>query len=108
MILLLSFSEITQQWESLERIDFLPDGVYWDAENDYFTSNVDGRIRNSDWFNPLWIPFASSGNGDYLCIDLAPTETGVVGQIIEFLNEESERNFISVSFEDLMLNNRSS
>lgn len=45
----------------------------------------------STWFSPKWLPFASNGGGDYLCLDLAPTKTGKKGQIICFIHDSPER-----------------
>lgn len=44
----------------------------------------DGPIK-SDWWNPRWVPIASDGNCNLLCIDLDPAAGGTVGQVIESL-----------------------
>jgi len=61
------------------------------------TSTPDEGIR-SDWWHPGWIPFASNGCGDSLCIDLAPTATGVAGQIISMNHETAQRRLLAPSF----------
>lgn len=38
-------------------------------------------IRPASW-RPGWIPFASNGCGDLICVDLDPTEDGRPGQVI--------------------------
>ncbi|MDH2045390.1 SMI1/KNR4 family protein [Acinetobacter johnsonii] len=48
------------------------------------------------------MPFAEGRNGDYLMIDLDPSEQGQYGQIIELQNESWERNVISSSLEDFI------
>jgi cell wall assembly regulator SMI1 len=51
-----------------------------------------------DWWNPGWIPFATNGCGDYLCIDLAPTKIGASGQVIRMQEDEPERSLLASSF----------
>jgi cell wall assembly regulator SMI1 len=43
------------------------------------------------------IPFVSNGGGDYYCLDLAPGEEGVVGQIVSFNHETGERWLVAPS-----------
>lgn len=49
------------------------------------------------WWSPSWIPFASDGSGDHLCIDLDPAPGGVVGQVIELVHDHGDRPRISGS-----------
>jgi cell wall assembly regulator SMI1/ankyrin repeat protein len=60
-------------------------------------STPDEGIR-SDWWHPGWIPFASNGGGDSLCIDLAPTAAGVAGQVISMNHETAQRRHLAPSF----------
>ncbi|GHO96794.1 hypothetical protein KSF_068420 [Reticulibacter mediterranei] len=39
------------------------------------------------WWYPHWIPFASFGNGDLLCVEVDPSSGEQSGQIIEFYHE---------------------
>lgn len=48
-----------------------------------------------EWYNLKWIPFASFGNGDLICIDLQ--ETNNYGRIIEFFHEDAYRPVLSNS-----------
>lgn len=50
------------------------------------------------WWNSGWIPFASNGGGDYLCIDLAPAKGGTVGQIIRVRHDDPVRDLMAISF----------
>ena len=52
----------------------------------------------ADWWNRRWIPFASNGGGDYLCIDLAPAKGGKVGQVIKMRHDDSDRTLLAPSF----------
>jgi cell wall assembly regulator SMI1 len=54
----------------------------------------------SDWWNSGWIPFASNGGGDNLCIDLVPSKGGVVGQVILVRHDDSLRRLLATSFDD--------
>ncbi len=56
----------------------------------------DTGIR-ADWWHPAWIPFASNGGGDSLCIDLAPTDQGTLGQVISMSHETAERKRLAAS-----------
>jgi cell wall assembly regulator SMI1 len=51
-----------------------------------------------DWWNRGWIPFASNGGGDHLCIDLAPAKGGKVGQVIKMQHDDSDRKLLAPSF----------
>ncbi|MEM6532566.1 MAG: SMI1/KNR4 family protein [Myxococcota bacterium] len=63
----------------------------------------DGARRELTDYHPGWFPIACSPGGrDFLCIDLAPSEGGVRGQIIEYLVDEDERYRVASSFADLL------
>jgi cell wall assembly regulator SMI1 len=47
-----------------------------------------------DWWNRKWIPFASDGGGDSLCVDLAPAKAGTAGQIIGVQHDSASRDNI--------------
>jgi cell wall assembly regulator SMI1 len=49
-----------------------------------------------------WIPFASNGAGDLLCIDLGPEPGGTVGQIVRYLRDPSPRECVAHSLADLL------
>lgn len=52
----------------------------------------------NDWWNRGWIPFASNGGGDHLCLDLAPAKKGHVGQIIEVRHDRDTRRILAPDF----------
>ena len=54
----------------------------------------------SEWWSNSWIPIASNGRGDYICIDNAPTEHGTKGQIICAYHDDLDRELLAKSFED--------
>jgi cell wall assembly regulator SMI1 len=55
------------------------------------------------WWDTGWIPFASNGAGDYLCVDTAPTAAGHCGQIISHSHETGEHRLLSPSLADYLL-----
>ena len=60
---------------------------------------ISGKIMET-WWQPAWVPIAELGNGDFICIDMSPGKLGTQGQIIEFINDDSERNFLGKSLKD--------
>jgi cell wall assembly regulator SMI1 len=50
------------------------------------------------WWSEKWIPIAADGGGDFVCIDLAPTDEGVTGQVISYLNDSPRRRRLSESY----------
>ena len=50
------------------------------------------------WWNSGWIPFASNGGGDHLCLDLSPAKGGNVGQIIRIRHDDPARALMGTSF----------
>lgn len=63
------------------------------------TPESDTGIRAS-WWDKAWLPFASDGGGDYLCLDLAPADQGHYGQVIEVLHDMPQRTLLAPSFAD--------
>lgn len=51
---------------------------------------VDDEVQ-ALWWHPLWLPLTSDGAGNHLCIDLAPTQEGKVGQIIRIWHDDTAR-----------------
>ena len=93
---LLPFEKIYDEWEGITQFNTeenLPKTTY---------PNYNEQIKINDYTNPKWIPFAEGRNGDYLLIDLDPSPTGKLGQIIELQNESWKRNVIANSLEDLI------
>jgi cell wall assembly regulator SMI1 len=50
------------------------------------------------WWHPGWLPFASNGGGDSICLDLAPAPGGTRGQVITMNHEISRRQLLAPSF----------
>lgn len=50
------------------------------------------------WWSPGWVPFASNGGGDYLCLDMDPPPQGQRGQIIRVFHDVADRIVIASGF----------
>jgi cell wall assembly regulator SMI1 len=87
---LLSLKHLLEEWQTWKGL--LDAGEFKDQ-----ASGPDKGIR-SQWWHPGWIPFASNGGGDFLCIDLAPTEEGVSGQVITMSHESAKRELLAGCF----------
>lgn len=72
IVQLLSLDEALKTW-----------GMLIDAAGNQFPSK--------DWYNPKWIPFATSWADTYLCIDLHGSGGGTPGQIIQFARNSPTR-----------------
>lgn len=57
------------------------------------------RKVGGGWWREGWLPVASNGCGDLLCIDLDPGPKGKSGQIIEFIHDDALRRVVAASFE---------
>lgn len=73
------------------------------ASNQYIGTEGDsqGPVRNL-WWHSKWIPFAENIAGDALCIDLIPAEGGHVGQIIEFIHDDTPRAHLGFRLVDFL------
>lgn len=76
-----SISEIIENWTFLQE-EFDPEDIEVDAQP---------GVQPFAW-NAKWIPIASNGGGDYLCIDTDPTEEGTVGQVLYFWHDWGYRS----------------
>jgi cell wall assembly regulator SMI1 len=86
----LSIQDILMAWSVW--IDLLNDGDF-----DNRISKPDRQI-NSGWWIKEWVPFASNAGGDYLCLDLNPSASGHIGQVIKIYHDFPKRVLISTSF----------
>lgn len=87
---LLCIKDIPKEWKQWNRL--LAIGEFKDAK-----TNQDKGVAQG-WWNSAWIPFASNGAGDFLCIDLAPALDGAIGQIIRVRHDDPARVVMAESF----------
>lgn len=86
----LSCDEIYSQW-------FVWKGLFDSGDFKDLCSEPDKGIKN-DWWSPKWIPFTHNGGGDHLCLDLDPTASGSVGQVISMWHDMEARELKATSF----------
>jgi cell wall assembly regulator SMI1 len=91
---LLSLSEIQADWSCWK-------GMADQGNLAHRAANPDDGVR-ADWWNPGWVPVASNGGGDSLCIDLAPADGGTRGQVILMSHERPDRARLAGSFGELL------
>jgi cell wall assembly regulator SMI1 len=89
---LLTLDQMAASWTMHKRL--LDSGEFSGAK-----SQASAEVSR-DWWSPGWIPFASDGGGDFLCLDMAPAAKGTVGQVISFRHDSGERRRLAVSFGD--------
>lgn len=87
---LLSLEYILDEWHIMKNL--YDQGRFLDA-----TSKPIGEVK-SDWWNPKWIPIASNGAGDLVCLDLDPAVGGNIGQIISFWHMDEQREKLADNF----------
>lgn len=86
----LSTSRILQEWSIWK-------GLLDSGDFEGTKSFPQSGIR-SEWWNPAWIPFTYNGAGDHFCLDLAPTDAGISGQIITLWHDDGAREKQAGSF----------
>lgn len=79
--------EIIENWTFLQE-EFDPEDWEVDAQP---------GVQPLAW-NSKWIPIASNGGGDYLCIDTDPTEEGTIGQVLYFWHDWEYRSVEASDF----------
>ncbi|WP_066800945.1 SMI1/KNR4 family protein [Moraxella oblonga] len=101
---------IDEVWFSIDNIiseyqvwiDLYNGGHFKDDENnDYGCEPENDEIKSNFWFNPKWIPLTGNGCGDSKMIDLDPSNTGTVGQIIQMWHDEPSRTLEATSLKAL-------
>ena len=80
---LLTLEEVVREWKVWKG---LVDGGEFKNQK----SQPDAGVR-TDWWNPKWVPIASDGGGDSICVDLAPAKGGTAGQVIVHQHADSGR-----------------
>lgn len=96
----LSLEAMMKEWESWKKL--LDEGDFNEEDGTDFGCASDGQIRTEFWWNPQWIPIASDLGGDNLCLDLDPTPTGQVGQIIFMCHDDAYRYVVANSWRELL------
>src|SRR5262249_16279665 len=87
---LMPTADIVREWKSWKK---LVDGGEFEGKE----SAPDRGIQDA-WWHPGWVPFASNGAGDSICLDLTPAPGGVAGQVITMNHESTKRELLAPSF----------
>jgi cell wall assembly regulator SMI1 len=88
---LLSTAEIASQWQVWK--DLFESGEFDDYESEPASNAIDRT-----WWNPGWVPITHNGAGDHDCLDLSPTSTGHIGQVITMWHDMAERELLAPAF----------
>jgi cell wall assembly regulator SMI1/ankyrin repeat protein len=90
----MSLDEAQAQWTMMQELA---------AEGEFKGAKAKGETGvRSTWWHAQWIPIATDGGGNYLCVDLAPAMGGASGQIIGFRHDSAKRELHAASFSDLL------
>lgn len=83
----------------------------WAAWNDLLEDgDLEGLVPRPDkgiqavWWSRGWIPFASNGGGDFLCLDMTPAAGGRAGQVIEIFHDFPDRKLVAPNFNSWFTN----
>lgn len=58
-----------------------------------------GSDFEAGWWDLNWVPFLHNGGGSHLCVDVAGTNGGGPGQLIEFWKADPDRPIVSPGIE---------
>lgn len=93
-----------EEWEFLSARRIAEEWSIWRQLHD--AGDFDGNRAEGDpgvkalWWSRRWIPFASNGFGDHLCLDLDPDQGGEAGQIITVWHDSDRREKAAESFRE--------
>lgn len=61
--------------------------------------NIQGAVYGYNW-TPHWIPIGHFASGDLIFIDYKPTPAGKVGQIVEYISDNAQRDHLGFTLTD--------
>ena len=95
----LSAQKILAEWKIWKGIY---DDPNWKLEDLTGNNQADGLKTIGVYTNPYWVPFYSTGGGNFYAIDYAPGIQGKSGQIIAFGADENRIRHIADSMESFL------
>jgi cell wall assembly regulator SMI1 len=95
----LTAEEILQEWKNWKVIYDDPNWMLADLTGN---NHPDGRKTIGIYTNPYWVPFFSTGGGNFIAIDYAPGSKGTSGQIIAFGADETRIRLIADNILDFL------
>lgn len=93
----LTAQQILDEWDVWKQIYDSADWMLSDLTGNNYP---DGRKTIGIYTNPYWVPFISTGGGNFIAIDFAPGSKGSSGQIIAFGADETIIRFIAKNLVD--------
>ena len=97
---LLPVAGIVRNWDMLT-------ALWWDEERDGppdcgpTAVSICGPIR-PHWWHRRWVPFVWNVQGDHLCVDLAPPDTGVAGQVITWYHNTGPEEVVAAGYDEFL------
>ena len=70
--------------------------------NREYTDMIGYDFEIENWWNESWLPLFSNGGGSSICYDLQGIFTGNAGQLVEYWNEDNDRNVIAPGLVDFL------
>ncbi len=95
----LSAQKILVEWKIWKGIY---DDPNWKLEDLTGNNQADGYKTVGVYTNPYWVPFYSTGGGNFYAIDYAPGVQGKSGQIIAFGADEHQIRLMADTLEDFL------
>lgn len=95
----LTAEQILAEWKNWKVIYDEPNWMLIDLTGN---NQPDGRKTIGIYTNPYWVPFISTGDGNFIGIDYAPGSKGTSGQIIAFGADENKIRFIAENMTDFL------
>ncbi len=103
----LSMDDLLDQWSAWRELaqDFAKEAEDFGEEN--YATQITGESYPVDAIKPIyinlkWIPFSHDGSGNHLGIDLDPGSAGIIGQVINFGTDESNKFVLASSITEFM------
>lgn len=64
------------------------------AAREELTAMIGYDFEIENWWNAHWLPIFDNGGGSSICYDMGGVFTGKKGQLVEYWNEDNDRNVI--------------
>jgi cell wall assembly regulator SMI1 len=93
------------EWAFGDRFLLSLDGIatYWEACTEAYESELDEDVEadrgvRKKWWSRKWIPVTHDAGGNHHVVDLAPTKSGKLGQIVSYYHDNGERTLEGSDF----------
>jgi len=96
---LMTPNEVIDEWKNWKQIYDDPNWMLTDLTGNNL---ADGRKTIGIYTNPYWIPFMTTGGGNFVAMDFAPGSKGTPGQIIAFGADEIKIRYLAENLTDFL------